>query len=69
MKEPFLFLRSNQMYRFGYHQTFDFLSVILSPLEKFFWLSVINEQHREYSAMTKLQVRLSVLSGPWNIVK
>ena len=39
-------------------KTFDFLSVIL---EKFFWLSEINEHYREYSAMTKLQVRLSVL--------
>ena len=59
------------MYRFGYHQLkrlifsqlFD-----LAPLKKFFWLNVINEHRREYSAMAKLQLGLSVLSGPWKIV-
>ena len=70
MKEHFFFCVAFKCTDLVITKTFDFLSVIwFGTLKKFFWLNVINEHCREYSAMTKLQVRLSVLSGPWNIVK
>ena len=69
MKEHFFFCVAFKCTALAITKTFDFLSVIwLAPLKKFFWLNVINEHHREYSAMAKLQLRLSVLRGPWKIV-